>query len=78
VADFILTGRSLGLVAEALALARRARHIVRQNLVWAAAYNLVMIPLAVSGGLRPWMAAAGMSASSLLVVLNAGRISKQA
>ena len=78
VADLILTGRSLGLVAEALALARRARHIVRQNLVWAAAYNLVMIPLAVSGGLRPWMAAAGMSASSLLVVLNAGRISKQA
>jgi Cu2+-exporting ATPase len=77
VADFILTGRSLGLVAEALALARRARRIVRQNLVWAAAYNLVMIPLAVSGGLRPWMAAAGMSASSLLVVLNAGRISKQ-
>ena len=47
---------------------------MRQNLVWAAAYNLVAIPLAVAGFVAPWVAAIGMSASSLGVTLNAMRL----
>jgi len=74
VADMILTGRSLDLVSRAMDVAARARRTIRQNLFWATAYNGVMIPMAVSGVLRPWMAAAGMSASSLAVVLNAWRL----
>ena len=51
--------------------ARRTRRIIRQNLAWAVLYNATAVPLAASGWLQPWMAAIGMSASSLLVVLNA-------
>jgi len=75
-ADFILTGRSMELVWAARSTALAAGRIVRQNLVWAIIYNLTMIPLAVTGQLKPWMAALGMSASSLLVVLNATRIGR--
>jgi len=73
-ADFILTGESLLGAWEARQIAVRARRIIRQNLAWAASYNVTMIPLAIGGALKPWMAALGMSASSLLVVLNAARI----
>jgi Cu2+-exporting ATPase len=76
-ADLILSGESLEGIAEARALARRARRLVRQNLTWAVAYNLLAIPLAVSGHLQPWMAALGMSASSLLVVGNAARVMRE-
>ena len=48
--------------------------IVRQNLVWAVAYNLVAIPLAAAGVLNPWIAGIGMSASSLIVVANSLRL----
>ena len=47
--------------------------VLRQNLLWAFAYNMVALPLAVSGWLTPWMAGIGMSASSLFVVFNALR-----
>ena len=50
--------------------------IVKQNLGWALGYNLLAIPLAVTGSIAPWMAALGMSASSLLVMLNALRLSR--
>lgn len=73
-ADFVLTGHSLELIAQARDIAIQAGRLVKQNLLWAAGYNFTMIPLAVSGHLQPWMAALGMSASSLLVVLNASRI----
>jgi Cu2+-exporting ATPase len=48
--------------------------VIRQNVSWAIIYNLVAVPLAAGGVLAPWMAAIGMSVSSLIVVLNALRL----
>ena len=50
--------------------------VVRQNLAWALGYNLVAIPAAAMGMVQPWMAAVGMSLSSLVVVLNALRLTR--
>ncbi len=74
VADLILTRNSLAGVLQAQQTARRVRRLVRQNLGWAIGYNAAVMPLAVSGVLQPWMAAIGMSLSSLLVVANAARL----
>jgi P-type Cu2+ transporter len=49
---------------------------VRQNLLWAAGYNALCIPLALAGLLPPWAAGLGMATSSLLVVLNALRAAR--
>jgi Cu2+-exporting ATPase len=76
-ADLILTGESLELVTTAGAISRRARHLIRQNLTWAVLYNASVLPLAISGMLKPWMAALGMSLSSLLVVANASRLVRE-
>jgi Cu2+-exporting ATPase len=73
-ADCILMGNGPEALPEARALARRTMRVVRQNLWWAAGYNLVAVPLAVTGILAPWLAALGMSASSLLVTFNALRL----
>jgi Cu2+-exporting ATPase len=59
-----------------LALARRTRRVVRQNLAWAAAYNAVCVPLALAGWMPPWAAGLGMAASSLMVVANAARLAR--
>jgi len=75
-ADMVLLSGQLSHLADALKVARKARLIVRQNLGWAIGYNLVALPLAASGFIAPWMAAIGMSASSLLVVLNALRLNQ--
>ncbi len=75
-ADIVLLGENLSRLAEAVMLARRTRRIVRQNLAWAFAYNLVAIPLAMLGWITPWMAGIGMSGSSLLVVTNALRLQR--
>ena len=64
-----------GLLA-GLDVARKARRIVRQNLIWAAGYNLVALPLAASGAVPPWAAAIGMSLSSLAVAGNALRLGR--
>lgn len=74
-ADMVLMSPKLSDLSRGVKLARRTLHIVRQNLAWAFAYNLIALPLAVSGMLTPWMAGLGMSASSLLVVVNALRAS---
>ena len=73
-ADVILTGESLGLIIRAREIAARAQALIRQNLTWALVYNASVLPLAISGLLQPWMAALGMSLSSLLVVANATRL----
>lgn len=72
--DLLLLDSAWPAVPRAVQVARRARQILRQNLVWAATYNLVAIPVAALGLLPPWLAALGMSASSILVVLNARRV----
>jgi Cu2+-exporting ATPase len=73
-ADLILISESLERVTRAFELAGKAVRLVRQNLGWALLYNACVMPLAVAGTLQPWMAALGMSASSLVVVLNATRL----
>ena len=73
--DFVVMGDCLSLVAQTVWLARRTMSVVRQNLAWAAAYNLVCIPLAVAGWLPAWLAGLGMALSSLVVVGNALRLS---
>ena len=73
-ADVVLLSDDLRQLATGVMMARRTLRIVRQNLAWAFAYNLLAIPLAMVGWITPWMAGIGMSASSLLVVLNALRL----
>ncbi len=73
--DFVVLGGRLGSVAQTLIRARRTLAIVRQNLWWAAIYNAVSVPMAVAGWLPAWLAGLGMAFSSLLVVLNALRLS---
>ncbi|MGL4270503.1 MAG: heavy metal translocating P-type ATPase, partial [Plesiomonas sp.] len=73
-ADMVLLSDHLNRLPQALHLARRTRRIIRENLAWALGYNLVILPLAISGMLPPYLAAIGMSASSLIVVLNSLRL----
>ena len=58
------------------ALARRSRRIVGQNLGWAIGYNLLALPLTATGHVTPWIDAVGMALSSLLVTLNALRLTR--
>ena len=76
-ADLILMGDSLDALPGAFLLARRAQRIIKQNLVWAAGYNLTAMPLAAMGWVPPWLAAIGMSLSSILVVLNSMRVMRR-
>jgi Cu2+-exporting ATPase len=76
-ADFVVQGQNLMVVALTVMQARRCLKIVRQNLLWAVGYNLICIPLAVSGLLTAWIAGLGMALSSLLVVANAARLSRK-
>jgi P-type Cu2+ transporter len=75
-ADVVFTGRDLRVLARLPEWAAATRRVVRQNLVWAAVYNLAAVPLAAAGVLAPWMAAIGMSVSSLVVVGNALRLNR--
>jgi len=75
-ADMILMSDRLGALADGIALANKAFRIILQNLGWAVSYNLIALPAAALGHVAPWMAAIGMSSSSLLVVLNALRLTR--
>ena len=75
-ADVIMLGESLGPVATAVTMSRKTMRIVRQNLAWAIVYNALALPLAAAGFVPPWAAAIGMSASSLVVVMNALRLNR--
>lgn len=74
--DFIIPGGQLSRLARMPELARRTLRIVRQNLVWAGAYNLICVPLAIASYLPAWLAGLGMALSSLLVMANAARLTR--
>jgi Cu2+-exporting ATPase len=75
-ADMVLLSNNLRALTDGMGLARKTLRIIRQNLSWAVGYNLVALPAAALGYVAPWMAAIGMSSSSLLVVLNALRLTR--
>ena len=72
--DMVLVQGGLAKVIEALQLSRATFGIIRQNLFWAFAYNLVALPLAIFTQVPPALAALAMSLSSVTVVLNALRL----
>ena len=73
-ADIVFQGDLLSPVVEAHAVARKTMKLVRQNIALAIAYNIIAIPVALSGTLTPFIAAILMSASSIVVTLNALRV----
>jgi len=75
-ADLVLLSENLEHLSRGFLLARRSLRVIRQNLWWAFAYNLIALPLAITGFVTPWMAGIGMSGSSLLVVLNSLRLQR--
>ena len=75
-ADAVLIGSDIERLTDAILLSRKTRFIIRQNLSWALLYNLIALPLAAMGFIAPYMAAIGMSVSSLIVVGNALRLTK--
>ncbi|MFE8071584.1 heavy metal translocating P-type ATPase [Marinobacteraceae bacterium S3BR75-40.1] len=77
-ADGVLLGNNPLILASAIDRARKTRRVIAQNLSWALLYNLIALPAAVAGWVPPWLAALGMSISSLVVVLNALRLSSRA
>lgn len=73
-ADLILLGDHLSRFNDAIYVAKQTQRIIHQNLLWAFAYNIIILPLAVTGHVAPYIAAIGMSVSSLIVVSNSLRL----
>ena len=73
-ADITLIRASLGTAIDALNVSGKTVKIIKSNLLWAFAYNVICIPIAASGNLSPMYAAGAMSLSSLFVVMNSLRI----
>lgn len=74
--DIVVTAERLDSLATARAVARQTLAIIQQNQRWTLVYNLTAIPLAALGFVPPWLAAIGMSLSSVCVILNALRIGR--
>lgn len=73
--DGVMLGARLTQIVKAIDIAHRSKSIIKQNIGWALAYNLSALPLAAAGLIPPWLAALGMSLSSLIVLMNSWRIS---
>ena len=76
-ADIVFLGDSLAPVAATIAIARKARALMMENLWFAVLYNAIAVPVAIAGFATPLVAAAAMSGSSLVVTLNALRAARQ-
>jgi Cu2+-exporting ATPase len=76
-ADVILLNNKLKGVQTLREVAIRTTRIIKQNYLWAFGYNAIVLPLAVTGHIAPYMAVIGMSASSILVVTNSLRLLKK-
>ena len=74
--DFVLLSENLDHLRFGLRRARKTLQVIHQNLWWSFAYNFIALPLAIAGYVTPWLAGIGMSASSLLDVLNSLRIQR--
>ncbi|AKM11486.1 Cu2+-exporting ATPase [Croceicoccus naphthovorans] len=74
-ADFVFLHSDLGSISYAIEVARVSDRLIRQNFTFAGLYNLVALPLAIGGYVTPLMAALAMSGSSIVVVVNALRLS---
>lgn len=74
-ADAVLLNNNINSIYGAINIANQCKIIIKQNLFWAASYNMIMLPAAMLGFIPPWAAAIGMAMSSLVVVLNANRMS---
>jgi len=72
--DIVLLTENLLEIDHAVATSRFGMNVIRQNFLWALGYNLLVLPFAATGFISPWLAALGMSVSSLVVVLNALRL----
>jgi Cu2+-exporting ATPase len=75
-ADLVLLRDNLEPLGLAYRTSRKTLRVIRQNITWAIGYNACALPLAIAGYVPPWLAALGMSLSSLLVVANATRINR--
>ncbi len=75
-ADMILISNNVEHIYHGYLIAIKTLRIIKQNLSWALLYNVIAIPAAAMGYVEPWLAAIGMSASSLVVVLNALRLNR--
>ena len=72
--DIVVPGGDLRQVVCSLLHARATMRVICQNLLWAAGYNALCVPLAMMGHMPAWLAGLGMALSSLAVVLNAARL----
>jgi len=75
-ADAVLLHNNLSALEQTFIVAKDVKRIIKQNLCWALGYNIVALPLAACGLIPPYLAAAGMSLSSLIVVVNSLRLNK--
>lgn len=73
-ADIVLLSQDTHSVVTALDMSVKTLRVMKQNLLWALGYNLFAIPAAAAGLVAPWLAALGMSLSSLIVIANASRL----
>lgn len=73
-ADVIIVKGGISRIADAVSISRKTFSVIRQNLFWAFAYNLVAIPLAMAALLHPVIAEGAMTLSSVSVILNSMRV----
>ena len=76
-ADVILLNNKLSSINTLIGISEKTKRIIFQNYLWAFGYNAIVLPLAVSGFITPYLAVIGMSASSILVISNSLRLLKK-